>query len=73
MNLNATKLELIQWLSTIENPRVIEKIMAIRNNEKEEWWKNLSALEKESVNKGIEDTDAGNLNDHNQARKLDQA
>jgi len=70
MNLQATKLELIQWLSTIDNPSIIEKILAIRNNEKEDWWEHLSALEKESINKGIEDADAGNLKDHDQARKI---
>lgn len=70
MNLQATKLELIQWLSTIDNPCIIEKILAIRNNEKEDWWNHLSALEKESINKGIEDADAGNLKDHDQARKI---
>jgi len=70
MNLQATKLELIQWLSTIDNPNIIEKILAIRNDQKEDWWKNLSALEKESINKGIEDADAGNLKNHDQARKI---
>ncbi len=69
-NLHATKLELIQWLSTIDNPSIIEKVLAIRNNEKEDYWKSLSALEKESINKGIEDADAGKLNDHDQARKI---
>ena len=70
MNLQAAKLELIQWLSTIDDPIIIEKILAIRNNEKEDWWENLSALEKESINEGIEDADAGNLKDHDQARKI---
>ena len=70
MNLQATKLELIQWLSTIDNPKIIEKILAIRADEKEDWWDNLSALEKESINKGIEDAEAGNLKDHDQARKI---
>jgi predicted transcriptional regulator len=70
MNMHATKLELIQWLSTIDNPSIIEKILAIRNNEKEDWWEKLNALEKESIKKGIEDADAGNLNDHDQARKI---
>jgi len=70
MNLHAAKLELIQWLSTIDNPSIIEKIKAIRDNEKEDWWENLSAQEKESINKGIEDADAGNLKDHAQARNM---
>ena len=69
-NLQAAKLELIQWLSTIENPNIIEKIQAIRDDEKEDWWDNLSALEKESVNKGVEDADAGNLKDQDQARQI---
>lgn len=70
MNLQTKKLELIQWLSTIDNPSIIEKILAIRNNEKEDWWENLSALEKESINRGFEDADAGKLKDHDQARKI---
>ena len=36
----------------------------------EDWWNNLSAPEKESINKGIEDADTGNLKDHDQARKI---
>jgi hypothetical protein len=70
MNVHAMKLELIQWLSTIDNPRILEKILAIRKNEAEDWWENLSALEKESINKGLEDGDAGNLKDHDQAKKI---
>lgn len=70
MNIQAAKLELIQWLSTIDNPVIIEKIRAIRNSEKEDWWNQLSSHEKESINKGIEDADAGKLNDHEEARKL---
>ncbi|MCH8525269.1 MAG: hypothetical protein LAT52_12025 [Balneolales bacterium] len=46
-------LELIQWLSTIDNPSIIEKVLAIRNSEKEAFWERLSATEKESINKGI--------------------
>jgi predicted transcriptional regulator len=69
-NLHTTKLELIQWLSTIDNPIILEKVLAIRNNEKEDHWASLSALEKDSINKGIEDADAGKLNDHDQARKI---
>jgi|SRR6056297_1844855 len=70
IKLQAKKLELIQWLSTIDNPSIIEKIMAIRDNQKEDWWDNISALEKESIEKGIEDADAGNLKNHKQARKI---
>lgn len=70
MKLQAKKLELIQWLSTIDNPSIIDKITAFRNDEKEDWWDALSDAEKESIEKGIEDADAGRLNDHQKARKI---
>lgn len=70
MNIHAKKLELIQWLSTLDNPNIIEKILALRDQEKNDWWDKLSASEKESINKGIEDADAGRLEDHDQARKI---
>ena len=69
-NIQTTKPELIQWLSTIDNPSIIEKFQAIRDNETEDWWENLSVAEKESIDKGIEDADAGNLKDQDQARKI---
>lgn len=70
MNLETKKLELIQWLSTIDNPSIIEKILAIRDNEKEDWWDDLSDLEKESIHKGIEDAKEGKLKVHDEARKI---
>ncbi|QLE01773.1 hypothetical protein HX109_09465 [Galbibacter sp. BG1] len=51
------KLELIQWLSTLDDLAVIEKLLALRNSEKLDWWNELSATEKKSIDKGIEDAD----------------
>lgn len=62
-NLQEAKLELIQWLAAIDDPNIIEQIRAIRDKEKDDWWDKLSAPEKESINKGIEDAEAGNLKD----------
>lgn len=45
MNLHSAELELIQWLSTINNPKIIEKLIAIRSDEKENWWNDISELE----------------------------
>lgn len=37
VKLQTKKLELIQWLSTIENPGILDKIGAIRDDEKQDW------------------------------------
>jgi hypothetical protein len=49
------KLELIQWLSTIEDISIIEKIYALRNNEHSDWWEEIDAVNKASIERGLND------------------
>ena len=70
LNIQNKKLELIQWLSTIEDSAIIEKIMDLRKRESKDWWSSISESEKNSIEKGLEDADAGKLNPHTNARKL---
>ena len=65
-----TKLELIQWLSTLEDSSIIEKIMELRKGEKKDWWNSISDNEKQSIEQGLQDADSGKLNSHLNARKL---
>jgi hypothetical protein len=70
LNILNKKLELIQWLSTIEDSTIIEKIMDLRKKESKDWWNSISESEKESIEKGLLDADAGKLNPHSNAREL---
>lgn len=70
LNIQNKKLELIQWLSTIEDSSIIEKIMKLRDQESIDWWNSISENEKQSIEKGLEDAKAGKLNPHADARKL---
>ncbi|MDO5523825.1 MAG: hypothetical protein Q4G48_07260 [Bacteroidia bacterium] len=63
------KLELIQWLSTVEDNAIIKKVMQIRNEEVSDWWDSISNAEKDSIEKGIIDADNGNVVPHSEARK----
>lgn len=67
-NIQDKKIELIQWLSTLNDNKIIEKIIALRDREMEDWWSKLSEAEKKSLEKGIEDAEKGNLLPHQQAR-----
>jgi hypothetical protein len=64
------KLELIQWLSTIEDTSIIKKIMAIRKKEDADWWKTISESEKKSIEIGLKEAEEGKLNPHSKARKI---
>ncbi|HVA98660.1 MAG TPA: hypothetical protein VNG53_07165 [Bacteroidia bacterium] len=69
-NLQNKKLELIQWLSTIEDSAIIEKIMDLRKRENKDWWNTISKNEKKSIEQGLKDAESGKLNPHTAARKL---
>ena len=70
LNILNKKLELIQWLSTVEDLAIIEKIIAVRKQESKDWYDSISESEKQSIEKGLKDAEAGKLNSHSTARKL---
>ena len=70
VNVQSIKLELIQWLSTLENIAVIEKLIDLKKQETSDWWSELSAQEKESVEYGLKDAKAKKLKSHSNAKKL---
>ena len=64
------KIELIQWLSSLDDKTIIDKLIQFRKSETKDWWNKISKEEKISIEKGIEDADNKKLNDHLSARKL---
>lgn len=70
LNIQSKKLELIQWLSTIEDLSVLNKIIDLKKQENKDWWNLISDTEKLSVEKGLQDADAGKLNSNSKARQL---
>ncbi|MBB4119980.1 hypothetical protein GGR32_002292 [Mesonia hippocampi] len=64
LSLENKKIELIQWLSTLNDKSLIDKLMKLREKEKSDWWNEISIKEKESIEKGILDADNGNLTSH---------
>ena len=49
LNIQNKKLELIQWLSTLEDSNLIEKIMELRKRESKDWWNSISENEKQAI------------------------
>jgi len=64
------KLDLIQWLSTIEDEAVLDRLLEIREKEVSCWWSGVSEKERQSIAKGIDDAEKGNLKPHSEARKI---
>jgi len=70
IDLQNKKIELIQWLSTLDDEFIIDKLMELRDSEKADWWDEVTEGEKESIEKGIEDANSGNLRPQSEVRKL---
>lgn len=69
--IQSKKIELIQWLATIEDVDLLDKISAlIANAQRKDWWGSISGEERISIEKGIEEADNGKLNPHSKAREV---
>ena len=69
INLQNKKIELIQWLSTLDDQSLIDKLMKLRKKEKTDWWNEISTDEQKSIEKGIQDADNGRLTSHSNVKK----
>lgn len=69
LSLENKKMELIQWLTTLNDNSLIDRLMEIRKKEKSDWWNEISESEKESIEKGIQDANNGKLNSHSSVKE----
>jgi len=69
-NIQKRKLELIQWLSVIDDVSLLDKLSELKEQSTRDWWNEISDAEKESISRGIEDADAGRLKPHSEARAI---
>jgi hypothetical protein len=69
-NIQNTKIDIIQWITTLNDERILEKIVHIREKENKDWWDTISEAEKKSIEKGIFDADNDNVIPHEEVKKL---
>ena len=70
INIQERKLELIQWLSVIEDVSLLDKLAELKDQSTSDWWDEISESEKESISKGLLDAKAGRLKPHSEARAI---
>ena len=69
MNIQAEKLELIQWLISVNDVSIIEKIKSFRLKSSKDWWDEISEAEKQAIEQGLKDAEEGKLIPHNEVKK----
>lgn len=60
MSTETMKLELIEWLTKLQDPGLLNSLLSWKKaNETEDWYTNLSPEHKASIDRGIADAAAG--------------
>lgn len=59
MNIEASKIELVKIILNIDNDQFIKKVTDFINNEKSDFWSELSATEQAEIKMGIEQLNKG--------------
>jgi len=66
MGHEAIKLEIIEWLTKLEDTDTLEYLKIVKDLEDEEgdWWDELTEEQKHSIERGLNDIEAGRLISH---------
>ncbi len=59
MDIQSTKIELVKTILAIENIEFIQRVADFINNEKIDFWHELSISEQNEIKKGIDDLNVG--------------
>ncbi|ALO17204.1 hypothetical protein L21SP5_03598 [Salinivirga cyanobacteriivorans] len=72
MNIQSQKLDLIEWISKLNDSSVIEKLRSIKENyaKSKDWYADLNDEELASINRGLQDIKEGRLNSHDSAKQI---
>ena len=64
MDIQAEKLNLIKWLTDVNEPSIISQFVALRKKQQADWWDNISEEEKDEIIDGIAQADNGDVLPH---------
>lgn len=63
MNLAVKKIELIEWLTRLQDEKLIKKVEGVRKEAEADWWDTLTAEQQEDIEAGVSDLEAGRKKD----------
>ncbi len=63
MDIQAEKIQLIEWLASLNKPSVIKKLVSLKEKETD-WWDEITAEEKSEIKEGLTQADRGQVVPH---------
>lgn len=69
MGHDAIKLELIEWLTKLEDDNTIQFLKIIKDTgSKDDWWLELSDEQRQGIQRGLKDVEDGRVIPHDEVR-----
>lgn len=71
MDIQGEKLKLIEWLQSLTDQSIIEKLKLFKENllDKTDWWETLSVEEIKLIDEGLKDIKEGRTKPHSEVMK----
>jgi hypothetical protein len=72
MNIQTERLELIKWISKLNDASIIDKLRELKDDytKSKDWWDTLKKEEIDSINRGLKDFEKGRTHSHSTARNV---
>lgn len=64
MSIQADKYQLIEWITSLNDLAIINRLKSIQQESSPDWWDDLSKVEKENIEKGLDDIKEGRVHSH---------
>ena len=64
MDIQSKKLELIQWLATVDDPDILKEFIALKQTKESDWWDEISPEERAEIEEGLDQADKGEVTPH---------
>ena len=64
MDIQAEKLQLIEWLARLNNTKVLKRFISLKKAQEKDWWDQISVEEKAEINEGLAQADRGEVTSH---------
>lgn len=71
MDFDALKLELIEWLTQLDNSETIQYLKIVKDSREDgkDWWDDLTVEQKQGIQRGLEDVDNGRVISHDEVKR----
>ena len=63
MDIQAEKIQLIEWLASLNKPSIIRKLVSLKEKETD-WWDEITSEEKSQIKEGLAQADRGQVVPH---------